>query len=154
MVTPRRGSGSSSTSRRRDATWAKPAKRTLLCKSIGRDGATTNVTNGAGGNLIVDEVTPAAGAVRTRRGRRRSHAEHWTKVTVVLMDRQIIFLDRLVADIRATDGVAISRAHLVRALVDALSESDLDLTGTRSESDLKRILADRMARIPRTVTGI
>jgi len=81
-----------------------------------------------------------------RRGRRPSHTEHWTKVTVVLFDRQIVFLDRLGADIRAASGVAISRAHVIRALIDALSESDLDLTGTRSEADLKTILTARLGR--------
>jgi hypothetical protein len=81
-----------------------------------------------------------------KRGRRPSHTEHWTKVTVVLFDRQIVFLDRLGADIRAASGVAISRAHVIRALIDALSDSDLDLTGTRSEADLKAILSARLGR--------
>jgi len=81
-----------------------------------------------------------------KRGRRPSHTEHWTKVTVVLFDRQIVFLDRLGADIRAASGVAISRAHVIRALIDALSESDLDLTGARSEADLKAILTARLGR--------
>src|SRR5688572_4355989 len=81
-----------------------------------------------------------------KRGRRPSHTEHWTKVTVVLFDRQIVFLDRLGADIRAASGVAISRAHVIRALIDALSESDLDLTGTRSEADLRAILTARLGR--------
>jgi hypothetical protein len=81
-----------------------------------------------------------------KRGRRPSHTEHWTKVTVVLFDRQIVFLDRLGADIRAASGVAISRAHVIRALIDALGESDLDLTGTRSEADLKAVLTARLGR--------
>ena len=81
-----------------------------------------------------------------KRGRRPSHTEQWTKVTVVLFDRQIVFLDRLGADIRAASGVAISRAHVIRALIDALSESDLDLTGTRSEADLKAVLTARLGR--------
>src|ERR1700752_4780964 len=81
-----------------------------------------------------------------KRGRRPSHTEHWTKVTVVLFDRQIVFLDRLGADIRAASGVAISRAHVIRALIDALSESDLDLTGPRSEADLKAVLTARLGR--------
>ncbi len=81
-----------------------------------------------------------------RRGRRPSHAEHWTKVTVVLMDRQIIFLDRLVADIRAANGASISRANLIRALVDALAQSDIDLTNSRSEKDLRQVLAARLHR--------
>jgi len=83
---------------------------------------------------------------KKRRGRRPTHSEHWTKVTVVLFDRQIVFLDRLGADIRAASGVAISRANVIRALIHALSESDLDLTGTRSEADLKAILTARLAR--------
>src|SRR3954467_7638568 len=81
-----------------------------------------------------------------KRGPAPAHTEHWTKVTVVLFDRQIVFLDRLGADIRAASGVAISRAHVIRALIDALSESDLDLTGTRSEADLKAILTGRLGR--------
>jgi len=81
-----------------------------------------------------------------KRGRRPSHTEHWTKVTVVLLDRQIVFLDRLGADIRAASGVAISRAHVIRALVDALAASDLDLTATRSEADLKALLMTRLGR--------
>jgi hypothetical protein len=93
-----------------------------------------------------DTLAPAEGAtpaIAKRRGRRPSHDERWTKVTVVLMDRQIVFLDRLVADIRATNGASISRAHLVRALIDALAESDVDLTSSRSEKDLTRALATR-----------
>jgi hypothetical protein len=93
-----------------------------------------------------DAKGDAANAAPKRRGRRPSHTEHWTKVTVVLFDRQIVFLDRLGADIRASSGVAISRAHVIRALIDALSESDLDLTGTRSEADLKAILTARLGR--------
>jgi hypothetical protein len=85
-------------------------------------------------------------SVPKKRGRRPSHTEHWTKVTVVLFDRQIVFLDRLGADIRASSGVAISRAHVIRALIDALSASDLDLTGTRSEADLKTILTARLGK--------
>ena len=82
-----------------------------------------------------------------KRGRRPSHTEQWTKVTVVLFDRQIVFLDRLCADIRATSGVAISRAHVIRALIDGLTESDLDLTGTRSEADLRAMLTARLGRM-------
>jgi|SRR5678815_1889251 hypothetical protein len=81
-----------------------------------------------------------------RRGRRPSHPEQWTKVTVVLMDRQVVFLDRLVADIRAANGATISRAHLIRALIDALAQSDLDLTSSRSERDLAAVLAARLRR--------
>ncbi len=100
----------------------------------------------SGDDIFVPRADGGDGAPPKKRGRRPSHTEHWTKVTVVLFDRQIVFLDRLGADIRAASGVAISRAHVIRALIDALSESDLDLTGTRSESDLKAILTARLGR--------
>jgi hypothetical protein len=63
--------------------------------------------------------------------------ESWTKVTVVLFDRQIDFLDRLVANIRARSAADVSRAQLIRSMVDALSETDIDLTAATSENDLK-----------------
>jgi hypothetical protein len=101
------------------------------------------VESGSGDSATAVQGEPNAGK---RRGRRPSHAEHWTKVTVVLMDRQIIFLDRLVADIRAANGASISRANLIRALVDALAQSDIDLTSSRSEKDLRQVLAARLHR--------
>jgi hypothetical protein len=89
------------------------------------------------------ESTTQSPPTHKRRGRRRVHAEHWTKVTVVLMDREIVFLDRLVADIRAANGAAISRAHLIRALIDALAESDIDVTACRSGRDLTELFGQR-----------
>jgi hypothetical protein len=100
----------------------------------------------SGEAISVPRIESSDAAKPKKRGRRPSHTEHWTKVTVVLFDRQIVFLDRLGADIRAASSVAISRAHVIRALIDALTESDLDLTGTRSEADLKAILTARLGR--------
>jgi len=79
-------------------------------------------------------------------GRPPVHDEAWTKVTVVLFNRQIVFLDRLAANIRAHSGAAISRAQLIRALVDALADGDIDLTTARSEQDLKATLLARLGR--------
>ena len=100
----------------------------------------------SGDDIFPPEVGGNGAPLPKKRGRRPSHTEHWTKVTVVLFDRQIVFLDRLGADIRASSGVAISRAHVIRALIDALGDSDLDLTGTRSEADLKAVLTARLGR--------
>ena len=91
-------------------------------------------------------MTTQSTATHQRRGRRPSHAEHWTKVTVVLMDREIVFLDRLGADIRLASGAAIGRAPLIRALIDALAASDLDLTASRSESDVTAAVSERFRR--------
>jgi len=81
-----------------------------------------------------------------RPGRPPVHDEAWTKVTVVLFNRQIVFLDRLAANIRAQSGAAISRAQLIRSLVDAVADADIDLTGSTSEADLKTTLLSRLGR--------
>ena len=85
-------------------------------------------------------------AVKRRPGRPPVHDEAWTKVTVVLFDRQIVFLDRMAANIRAQSGAAISRAQLIRAVVDAISDADVDLTGATSEADLKQTILSRLGR--------
>src|SRR5688572_5817821 len=81
-----------------------------------------------------------------RPGRPPVHDEAWTKVTVVLFNRQIVFLDRLAANIRAQSGAAISRAQLIRALLDAVADADIDLTTSMSEADLKATLLSRLGR--------
>lgn len=86
---------------------------------------------------------PAAG--RRRPGRPPTHTESWTKVTVVLFDRQIGYLDGVVRTIRARDGTAISRAQLIRALVDAACEAEVDLSVGRSEAELRTALAARLS---------
>jgi hypothetical protein len=79
-------------------------------------------------------------------GRPPLHDEAWTKVTVVLFNRQIVFLDRLAANIRAQSGAAISRAQLIRALLDAVADADVDLTTATSETDLKTTILSRLGR--------
>jgi hypothetical protein len=81
-----------------------------------------------------------------RPGRPPVHEEAWTKVTVVLFNRQIVFLDRLAANIRAQSGAAISRAQLIRSLVDAVADADIDLTSATSEADLKSTMLTRLGR--------
>lgn len=81
-----------------------------------------------------------------RPGRPPVHDEAWTKVTVVLFNRQIVFLDRLAANIRAQSGAAISRAQLLRSLVDAVADADIDLTTATSEADLKTAILARLGR--------
>lgn len=82
---------------------------------------------------------------RTGRGRPPVHDEAWTKVTVVLMNRQIVFLDRLAADIRAKTGSAVSRAELIRAFIDAVSEAKVGLSTIGTEAELKAVLAERLS---------
>src|SRR4026209_2143721 len=68
--------------------------------------------------------TRRTGGAMRKPGRPPVRDEAWTKVTVVLFNRQIVFLERLAANIRAHSGAAISRAQLLRSLVDAVADAD------------------------------
>ena len=102
------------------------------------------------GKTRQDIFTPTRPGGRPLQGRRPGrppvHDEAWTKVTVVLFNRQIVFLDRLAANIRAQSGAAISRAQLIRALLDAVADADIDLTASTSEADLKATILGRLGR--------
>src|SRR5262249_6608250 len=75
-------------------------------------------------------------------GRPPVHNEKWSKVSVVLFDRQILHLDRLAT--RARTGKSLNRAEIIRALIDALIESGMDITAVGSEADLRTRVARRL----------
>src|SRR5436190_1901520 len=78
-------------------------------------------------------------------GRPPVHSETWSKVSVVLFDRQISTLDRLAVTIRGgRDGKALNRTEIIRALIDGLIDSGMDITGTSSEADLRARVARRL----------
>jgi hypothetical protein len=89
--------------------------------------------------------TADAGVARRRPGRPPTHTESWTKVTVVLFDRQIGYLDGVVQTIRARSGATISRAQLIRALVDAACEAQVDLSVGGSEAELRAAIVARFS---------
>lgn len=82
---------------------------------------------------------------RARRGRPRTHREAWTKVSVVMFERQVLELDRLTTAIRSKTGANLTRAEVIRALLDALDESRLDVTSVLSGAQLQRILAQKLS---------
>ena len=75
-------------------------------------------------------------------GRPPVHNETWSKVSVVLFDRQILHLDRLAT--RARTGKSLNRAEIIRALIDALIDSGMDITAVGSEADLRARVARRL----------
>jgi len=77
-------------------------------------------------------------------GRPPIHQETWSKVSVVLFDRQILHLDRLATEIRGKSGKVLNRAEIIRALIDGLIDSGMDITGTASEADLRARVARRL----------
>jgi hypothetical protein len=79
-----------------------------------------------------------------RRGRPPVHSEVWSKVSVVLFDRQIVRLDRLASDIRLKTGRSVNRAALIRAIIDGLFDSDLDIKTVGSERELRVRIAQHL----------
>ncbi|HZT77693.1 MAG TPA: hypothetical protein VFA27_13660 [Vicinamibacterales bacterium] len=76
-------------------------------------------------------------------GRPPVHRESWSKVSVVLFDRQITHLDRLIAA-DGRKGKVLNRAEIIRALIDGLIDSGLDITSSGSEADLRARVARRL----------
>ena len=81
-----------------------------------------------------------------RRGRPRVHREAWTKVSIVLFERQIIALDRFTAAVKRKSGVSLTRAEVIRALLDGLHRSRIDAGSITSGADLERLLLKGLAR--------
>ena len=68
------------------------------------------------------------------------HTEPWAKITVVLLDRHVAYLDRIAIDIRLKHGKAISRAEIIRGLIEAAFQSGIDLSQAESTETLVGLL--------------
>jgi hypothetical protein len=68
----------------------------------------------------------------------------YVKATVVLRTNQVVYLDRVCADIRAKSGAAIARAELIRALIDALADGGLNVTSARNEAELRALFSRKL----------
>ena len=77
-------------------------------------------------------------------GRPPVHSETWSKVSVVLFDRQILHLDRLSTVNRTRSGKFLNRAEIIRALIDGLIDSGMDISTAGSEADLRARVARRL----------
>lgn len=96
-------------------------------------------------DIFAPTVSPTpAPAAPAGPGRPKAHFEPYTKTTMVLFERQIVYLDRLTADIRAQSGKAMNRAEIIRALIDALEASGFPATSVTSEEDLRDRLIETM----------
>ena len=94
----------------------------------------------------VDARAKLTAQPRPVRGRPITHTEAWAKVSVVLFERQIVDLDRLATDVRRTSGHPMNRTEIIRALIDGLIGSGLDLTKHASEATLRAHVARRLRR--------
>ena len=62
-----------------------------------------------------------------------------------MFERQVVDLDRLTTAIRGKTGANLTRAEVIRALLDALSESRLDVTSIASGAQLKHMLLQKLS---------
>jgi hypothetical protein len=62
----------------------------------------------------------------------------------VLFDRQVLHLDRLANTMGVKGGKLLNRAEIIRALIDGLIDSGMDISGTASEKDLRARVARRL----------
>lgn len=62
-----------------------------------------------------------------------------------MFERQVVELDRLTTAIRSNTGANLTRAEVIRALLDALNESRLDVTSIVSGTQLKRMLTQKLS---------
>ena len=69
----------------------------------------------------------------------------WAKITVVLLDRHVAYLDRIAVDIRLQYGFAISRAELIRALIEAAAQSGLVLSDASNVKEMITMLSESWA---------
>lgn len=80
------------------------------------------------------------------RGRPVVHTEPWAKITVVLLDRHVAYLDRLAIEIRLRHAKAISRAEIIRAFIEAAAASEVDLSQASSADEIIELLTGAVRR--------
>jgi hypothetical protein len=91
-------------------------------------------------DLLQTREVRVSPATKSNRGRPIVHTEPWAKITVVLLDRHVAYLDRLAIDIRLKHGKAISRAEIIRGLIEAAFQSGIDLSQADSIDSLVDLL--------------
>ena len=83
---------------------------------------------GRGAADIFDKTATAPADAPAKRGRgREGFAEKYSKTTIPLFPGQRFFLDDTANHAALDRGVPIARAELIRALIDGLQESGVDV---------------------------
>jgi hypothetical protein len=95
----------------------------------------------------MQRTAPARTAMKVKAqgpGRPRVHVETWAKVSVVLFDRQVTHLDRLAKKARRQGHRSMTRACIIRGLIDGLLNSGLDLPSIGSEAQIRDHVSSRL----------
>lgn len=65
-------------------------------------------------------------------------------MSVVLFERQVASLDRVTQKVRKKIGKTMTRAEIIRALIDSLIASGIDVTKHASEAALRTHVSQRL----------
>lgn len=87
-----------------------------------------------------------ATALKRLPGRPQRHTEPIAKICVILLDRHDMFLNRLSFSIREKTRARVSKSEILRAFTEAVAESEIDLSSSRSEAEVKEILLSRLRK--------
>ncbi|MGH9423169.1 MAG: hypothetical protein ACRD3J_24545 [Thermoanaerobaculia bacterium] len=80
--------------------------------------------------------------VKSNKGQPEPQSDSWAKITVVLLDRHVAYLDRIAVDIRLSHSFAISRAELIRSLIEAASQTNVVLSDASDGKQMIEMLRD------------
>jgi hypothetical protein len=78
------------------------------------------------------------------RGRPKQLSDGAVKSTVTFYNSQIVWLDRLSADIRSSTMAIIDRGTLIRAILTAVEKSGIDLCAATSEEQVCDIILGKL----------
>ena len=66
------------------------------------------------------------------------------KSTVTFSNNQIVWLDRLSSDIRANTMAIVDRGAIIRAIISAVEQSQIDLCNATSEDQIKNLVCTKL----------
>jgi hypothetical protein len=98
--------------------------------------------------------TRRTAAARRKPGRPPEHDQAWRKVIVALFNRQNPGPRAPLREHPRRSGAAISRAQLIRALLDAVAGAEVDLTTATSEPDLKASILALLGKSRLAMSGV
>lgn len=88
-------------------------------------------------------------ATRLPTQRQVEHTEPWTKVTLVMLDRHVAFLDAVSVLIRLRHHKAMSRAEILRGFIEFMERSRIDFSRFATVAELTDHLAAHFRQVPR-----
>lgn len=90
-----------------------------------------------------EDSPPSTSPKPTNRGRPQT-IDNPHRTTMTLEERQVDHLDRICAEIKLAGGENLSRSNVIRSLLDALAESDLEYSEVRSEQSLRELFLESL----------